>query len=67
MNIVRRNSVIEQPRWRWRGQSTLETVVTIAAVTIALVVMADYVRRALNAHAESLERQLNGATDENRP
>ena len=46
-----------------RGQSLIEYAVLVAAVTAALVVMSDYVRRAFNAHAESVEEELNGATD----
>lgn len=45
-----------------RGQSLVEYAVLIAAVTAALVVMSDYVRRAFNAHAEAIEEELNGAT-----
>ena len=45
------------------GQSMIEYAVLIAAVTAALVVMSDYVRRAFNAHAESIEEELNGATE----
>ena len=48
-----------QPR---RGQSLIEYAVLVAAVTAALVIMADYVRRAFNAHAEAIEEELNGAT-----
>ena len=46
-----------------RGQSLVEYAVLIAAVTAALVIMSDYVRRAFNAHAESIEEELNGATE----
>ena len=49
------------------GQSLLEYAVLIAAVAAALVVMSDYVRRAFNAHAESIEEELNGGTQENKP
>lgn len=47
------------------GQSLLEYAVLIAAVVSALVVMSDYVRRAFNAHAEAIEEELNGATEDN--
>ena len=47
---------------RTRGQSLIEYAVLVAAVTAALVIMADYVRRAFNAHAEAIEEELNGAT-----
>ena len=50
-----------------RGQSMLEYAVLVAAVTSALVVMSDYIRRAFNAHAKSIEVELNGAIDENEP
>ena len=39
----------------------------VAAVTSALVIMSDYIRRAFNAHAEAIEEELNGATEENLP
>lgn len=45
------------------GQSLIEYAVLVAAVTAALIVMSDYVRRAFNAHAESIEQELNGATE----
>ena len=45
------------------GQSMLEYSVLIAAVTAAMVIMADYVRKAFNAHAETIEEELNGATE----
>ena len=48
-----------------RGQSLLEYAVLIVAVVSALVVMSDYVRRAFNAHAEAIEEELNGATEDN--
>ncbi len=44
------------------GQSLVEYAVLVAAVTAALVIMSDYVRRAFNAHAEAIEEELNGAT-----
>ncbi len=49
------------------GQSLLEYAVLIAAVASALVVMSDYIRKAFNAHAEAIEEELNGATEENAP
>ena len=48
-----------------RGQSLLEYAVLVAAVTSALVIMSDYIRRAFNAHAEAVEEELNGATEDN--
>ncbi len=50
-----------------RGQSMLEYAVLVAAVTSALVLMSDYVRRAFNAHAKAIEVELNGAVEENSP
>lgn len=47
------------------GQSLLEYAVLVAAVVSALVVMSDYIRRAFNAHAEAIEEELNGATEDN--
>ena len=41
----------------------LEYSVLIAAVTAAMVLMSDYVRKAFNAHAETIEEELNGATE----
>ena len=49
------------------GQSLFEYTMLIAAVTCAIILMSDYVRRAFNAHAETIEEGLNGATDENKP
>ena len=46
------------------GQSLLEYAVLVAAVTSALIVMSDYIRRAFNAHAEAIEEELNGATED---
>ena len=48
---------------RHLGQSMLEYSVLIAAVTAAMVIMSDYVRKAFNAHAETIEEELNGATE----
>ena len=50
-----------------KGQSMLEYAVLVGAVTSALVLMAAYVRQAFNAHANAVEEELNGATEENRP
>jgi len=50
-----------------RGQSMLEYAVLIAAVASALILMSDYVRKAFNAHAEAIEEELNGATEDNKP
>lgn len=44
------------------GQSILEYTILIAAVTAALVVMTDYVRRSLGAQTKAIEVELNGAT-----
>ena len=62
--LARSNRPTGQPanRFNRRGQSLVEYAVLIAAVTAALVVMSDYVRRAFNAHAEAIEEELNGAT-----
>ena len=45
------------------AQSLIEYAVLVAAVTAALVIMSDYIRRAFNAHAEAIEQELNGATE----
>ena len=52
---------------RVRGQSTMEYAVLLAAVVAAIVVMGDYIRRAMNAHGNSVEEQLNGAVLDNSP
>jgi len=49
------------------GQSLLEYTVLVAAVTSALILTADYVRRAFNAHVNAIEEELNGATEDNVP
>ena len=50
-----------------RGQSMLEYAVLVAAVASAVIVMSGYVKRAFDAHAEAVEEELNGATDDNLP
>jgi hypothetical protein len=50
-----------------RGQSTVEYAVLLAAAVAAIVVMGDYIRRAMNAHGNSVEEQLNGAVLDNSP
>jgi Flp pilus assembly pilin Flp len=45
----------------------LEYAVMVAAVASALIVMTDYVRNAFRAHANAIEEELNGATEENKP
>ena len=49
------------------GQSMLEYAVLMAAVASAVIVMSDYVRRAFDAHANAVEMELNGATQDNNP
>ena len=49
------------------GQALLEYAVLVAAVASALFVMSVYVRRAFNAHANAIEAELNGATEDNQP
>ena len=50
-----------------RGQSMLEYAVLVAAVASAVIVMSNYVKRAFDAHAEAIEEELNGATEDNVP
>jgi uncharacterized protein (UPF0333 family) len=50
-----------------RGQSMLEYTVLVGAVAMAVVLMTTYVRQAFNAHAKTIEIELNGAVAENRP
>ena len=45
----------------------LEYAVLVGAVTAALVLMSEYVRKAFNAHAQAIETELNGATEDNAP
>ncbi len=44
------------------GQSVLEYSILVAAVTAALVIMTDYVRKSFGAQTKSIEVELNGAT-----
>ena len=50
-----------------RGQSMLEYAVLVAAVASAVIVMSGYVQRAFDAHANAVEEELNGATEDNTP
>ena len=50
-----------------QGQSILEYAVLVGAVTSALILMAEDVRNAFNAHANAIEQELSGAVDENKP
>ena len=50
-----------------KGQSILEYAVLVGAVTAAVVLMFEYVNQAFNAHANAIEGELNGATEENKP
>ena len=50
-----------------RGQSVLEYTVLVGVVTMAVILMSTYVRRAFNAHSKTIEIELNGAVAENRP
>ena len=46
----------------------LEYAVLIGAVTVAILVMSDYVSKAFNAHAKTVEVELNGTVDDpNKP
>ena len=56
-----------QRRTFHRGQVTFEFTLVIAAMTAAIMVMRPYITRAMNAFAKATERELNGATEENRP
>ena len=49
------------------GQSLLEYAVLVSAVAAALIIMSNYTTQAWNAHAESLEVQLNYAITRNAP
>ena len=42
-----------------RGQSTVEFVVLVSVVTIAVVAMGTYVFRAVNANMKMIEDQVN--------
>ena len=45
-----------------RGQSTVEFVVLVSVVTIAVVAMGTYVFRAVNANMKMIEDQVNADT-----
>ena len=49
------------------GQSAVELAVLVLAATMGIVVMSAYLKKSFNAHGEAIERQLNGATEENTP
>lgn len=49
------------------GQYTMEMAVTMSAVAVAVILMAIYVRNALQANVKSTEMQLNGGMFDNRP
>jgi hypothetical protein len=42
------------------GQSLLEYAVVVSAVTLAMILMSDYVRRAFRVHTEAIEVELSG-------
>ena len=50
-----------------QGQYTLEWVVVMAAMAVAVILMQDYVRGAFRADGKVTEMQLNGAMQDNRP
>jgi len=45
----------------------MEVVVLFAAVSIAAILMATYIRQGMGAGVKSVEMQLNGAMRDNRP
>jgi len=49
------------------GQVLLEAAALLAAVGLAVLAMTGYVHRSMNAFQKATERELNGATEENRP
>ena len=50
---------------RQMGQSILEYAVLILAVTMAIVLMSDYVRKSFNGHERLIEEELNGVVRDN--
>lgn len=66
-SLMRQPATGMPPRVSSVGQSTIEYAVLLAAVVAAIVVMGDYVRRAMNAHGNSVEEQMNGAVVDNSP
>ena len=62
-----KHTVRKPSRRRSTGQSILEYEVLVAGVASAVIVMSSYVKRAFDAHAEAVEEELNGATDDNLP
>jgi len=49
------------------GQVLLEAAALFAAVGLAVLAMTGYINRSMNAFQKATERELNGATEENRP
>lgn len=47
-----------------RGQNTVEYAVLIAAVATAMIAMATYVRRSVQANMKNVEQELNAAVEE---
>ena len=58
---------LSSERWMRRGQSMLEYALLVVAVSSAVVLMSDYVRRSLNGFSRSLQQELMGAEKDNRP
>lgn len=50
-----------------RGQYAMEVVVLFAAMSIAAILMATYIKQGMGAGVKSVEMQLNGAMRDNRP
>ena len=49
------------------GQSMFEVAVLVAAVSLAVTAMTVYVSDAIGANVKSVEMQLNGGMQDNRP
>ena len=53
--------------WHRRGQYLLEWMLLFVAVAAVAIMMAPYVKRAIGAGVDSIQKQLNGAMRDNRP
>ena len=60
----RQADTLRNAQW---GQSMLEYALLVVAVTSAVVLMSDYVRRSLNGFSRALQQELVGAEQNNRP
>ena len=55
---------MSRARSMWRGQSTVEYALIVAAVAAAVAAMSTYVRRAVQANFKQLENVLTDTVNE---